>query len=481
MISDGTALQRRFGAWEDCPHEIFDALATVTTGDFDERIASLITWRTELLAGRVPAPLPTWPPSWVAAPFVSVLTHLGLQRFCREQPTLVDELLLDLIAESERRAAIRRARIAAQIAEELAARAALRRKFASRGRRRESLDGEHIERGVDRELMAEAWCADRWRERVRVWLEIEKTFGELGRVLGLGWDLSRGVLRHVGFDRLARLRDVVARLPELRDVIRMLGRLQPSAESTSSIEDVVAVLRRVPVPVRTPLVVAEARGIDRGGEIDRMLPSEAMLIRRPLLRRVWQARLIERQLTTFLIDGLDTDEREVVQTEARRRQHDERGPILILIDTSGSMAGAPEIVAKAIALEAMRVAHRDGRRCILMSWSGPGQIAERELALTPGGVGALLDFLATSFSGGTDPEGPLRRALSRVTEEAWRAADVMMVSDGEFPVRSNLVEEIRVARERYGLRVVGACLGDSSAMRSVCEPCFAVESWLRGV
>ncbi len=415
MTSDGTALQRRFAAWEQCPPELFDALATVTTGDFDERIASLIAWRTALLAGRVPTPLPSWPPHWIAGPFVSVLTQLGLHRFCREQPTLVDELLLDLVAESERRAAVRRARIAAQIAEELAARAALRRKFASRGRRGERVDGKQVERAVERALSTEAWSADRWGERVRLWLEIEKTFGELGRVLGLGWDLSRGVLRHRGFDQIARLRDLVSRLPKLRDVIQMLGRLHPSAESSSSIEELVTVLRRVRVSVRTPLVAAEARGIDLGGEVDRMLPSEAMLLRRPLLRRLWQARLLERQLATFLIDGLDTSDRDVEDTEVRRRQGDERGPIVLLIDTSGSMAGVAESVAKAVALETMRVAHHDGRRCILMSWSGPRQIAERELALTPDGLGALLDFLAASFSGGTDPEGPLRRAIARVS------------------------------------------------------------------
>ena len=42
-----------------------------------------------------------------------------------------------------------------------------------------------------------------------------------------------------------------------------------------------------------------------------------MLLCRPLLRRVWQARLVERQLTTFLIDGLEATHRDVEETEAR--------------------------------------------------------------------------------------------------------------------------------------------------------------------
>lgn len=49
------------------------------------------------------------------------------------------------------------------------------------------------------------------------------------------------------------------------------------------------------------------------------------------------------------------------------------GPIILCLDTSGSMRGARELVAKALALECMRGAHRQQRPCYLYAFSGPGK------------------------------------------------------------------------------------------------------------
>lgn len=50
----------------------------------------------------------------------------------------------------------------------------------------------------------------------------------------------------------------------------------------------------------------------------------------------------------------------------------EMGPIILCLDTSGSMRGAREVVAKALALECLRGAHRQQRPCYLYAFSGPG-------------------------------------------------------------------------------------------------------------
>jgi uncharacterized protein with von Willebrand factor type A (vWA) domain len=52
----------------------------------------------------------------------------------------------------------------------------------------------------------------------------------------------------------------------------------------------------------------------------------------------------------------------------------EMGPIILCLDTSGSMRGARELVAKALALECMRGAHRQQRPCYLYAFSGPGML-----------------------------------------------------------------------------------------------------------
>ncbi|HKG94099.1 MAG TPA: hypothetical protein VKA84_19470 [Gemmatimonadaceae bacterium] len=56
-------------------------------------------------------------------------------------------------------------------------------------------------------------------------------------------------------------------------------------------------------------------------------------------------------------------------------------------------------MAKAIVLEVFRTAHAEKRRCLLYAYSGPGQVLEHELDLTPEGVGRLLAFNGTRFHG----------------------------------------------------------------------------------
>ena len=57
----------------------------------------------------------------------------------------------------------------------------------------------------------------------------------------------------------------------------------------------------------------------------------------------------------------------------------ELGPIIVCLDTSGSMYGAREVVAKAVVLECMRGAHRQERKCYVYAF---------RCGRPPAGVGA---------------------------------------------------------------------------------------------
>ena len=129
-------------------------------------------------------------------------------------------------------------------------------------------------------------------------------------------------------------------------------------------------------------------------------------------------------------------------------QRGNEGPILAVIDTSGSMHGLPETVAKALVLEALRTAHAERRHCRLYSFSGPGQVVEHELALSPEGVGSLLSFLGFSFGGGTDPTDVISRVLRQLQEGKWAKADVLFVSDGEWPAHPKITDAVRSARAK---------------------------------
>jgi uncharacterized protein with von Willebrand factor type A (vWA) domain len=213
-----------------------------------------------------------------------------------------------------------------------------------------------------------------------------------------------------------------------------------------------------------------------------MLPVESLMLGHPRLRLLWHARRAERALLTYRVEGTVHErrwvEREVQVEQQGKRPRPERGPILAIIDTSGSMHGVPEQVAKAIVLEAMRTAHAEKRRCFLYAYSGPGQVLEHELDLSQEGVGRLLTFLGFSFGGGNDEVGVLIKVLARIKSNDWHKADVLFVSDGEWPAPTGVVSSIAAAREA-GTRFHGVQIGNRgrTGLHAVCDPVHVFQDW----
>jgi uncharacterized protein with von Willebrand factor type A (vWA) domain len=439
-------LEAQYSFLDDCPPALLPFVVPLPSGTLRKRIAALVRWREALLAGTLPEN-GEWPRPTVEQPIRQTLEQLGIAPFCTNQPELVDALLADIFK----------------------AFAAEAQTLDVAERKREPSDG----------ILAA------WRERVRAWQAIAEVFGDLGQLLGRGWDLSLGVLERSGWLEVARLRALLEALPEFREIVRSLGRLQHSENGKSLAETFFEKVRRLEEESReivTPLAPTETRGIERSGEIDRMLPAEAAMLGHPLLRTLWHARRAERNLLAYRLEGVTTErrlvERESQRAVQRERPRPERGPIIAIVDTSGSMRGPRENIAKALVLEALRTALDERRRCFVYAYSGPGQIVEHELALSPEGLGGLLAFLLFSFGGGNDEAFVLRRVLARLREEAWRCADVLFVSDGEWPVSAELESAVRAVRES-GVRFHGIQIGNrgESGLHRICDPVHSFDDW----
>src|SRR4051794_25560075 len=94
---DAASLERRYAYLDDCPEHLLGDIVTLPIGSLPDRIAGVRRWRDALLAGQLP-PSGVWPPREIAEPALKALSDLGLVRFCRDQPELVDALLKDVLA-----------------------------------------------------------------------------------------------------------------------------------------------------------------------------------------------------------------------------------------------------------------------------------------------------------------------------------------------------------------------------------------------
>lgn len=90
---------------------------------------------------------------------------------------------------------------------------------------------------------------------------------------------------------------------------------------------------------------------------------------------LFYAKMAEKGLQTYERDGwgefptvINPDRREIRPTA-------DRGPILLCVDTSGSMRGARETVAKALTLECMRAAKEQERDCFVFAFAGPTDVS----------------------------------------------------------------------------------------------------------
>ncbi len=359
----------------------------------------------------------------------------------------------------------------------------------------------HLDRLIDRPpdasravaitRMAAAFRED-WTQQRQGWEDLLVLFKSLGDLPDLQWDALRGHLRSRAWAQALRIGEVLAQLGELTACIDAIGRAEvvptlPPADHALPAPQAPRPMAAVAVTTHLVDQPSEVRGVKRSGQIARMLASEAALVRHPLLKRLWRARFAEQQLLTYEDEAVLTQWR--LQPDLRRVSASAlhplplgRGPMLVCLDTSGSMRGAPENVAKACVLQALRSAHAARRACRLLAFGGAGELLEQDLALTTDGLGPLLDLMGQGFDGGTDVQTPLERAVALAdTDPAYAQADILVVSDGEFGVTPATLELLRDCKARRGLRVHGILIGDRETigLLEVCDHIHWVRAWRR--
>ena len=176
-------------------------------------------------------------------------------------------------------------------------------------------------------------------------------------------------------------------------------------------------------------------GIEFGRDLPRMLGSELATLADPDLEDLWLHRYSTRTLQQYRQGSTPC----------------KRGPVVVCVDTSGSMDEF-EVASKALAIAAAKLAQRDRRpvRVILFSCDIEIYDAPQPMAGAP-----WLEFLAKvahSFSGGgTDFDLPLEAALETITShELYRRADLVFITDGDCEVSYEVEKLLANEKKKRG-------------------------------
>jgi uncharacterized protein with von Willebrand factor type A (vWA) domain len=234
--------------------------------------------------------------------------------------------------------------------------------------------------------------------------------------------------------------------------------------------DLVGVLRRHAESNRSKRDrrgVTHLYGLEHGDNLARVLPKELASLKHKSLRTLTLARFAERQLQQYRLEGVENQG---------------RGPMVLLVDESGSMrSGDRHDYAVAIAIASLTMCAKDNRACTIITFNSSIRSvyrldAEGSVSCLNGpevkSVADLAVRIATSTPrGGTDFERPLQYALNLDSSIKDDRADLILVTDGHANVPENILEELEQAKENemrfFGFTVGGGSLG--AAVQTICD------------
>jgi uncharacterized protein with von Willebrand factor type A (vWA) domain len=270
------------------------------------------------------------------------------------------------------------------------------------------------------------------------------------------WDKGLAELHREHLGNIRLYADIASRSYELRQMIELIGR-----QSAGDVPERGAV---------ASCSRSEMHSVVMSGDLQYLLPSELVKLKDPTLRCLFMARWTEGKLLTYQLGG-----------KVRPLSGNERpkGSIVALVDTSGSMSGSPEMLAKAVALAVSKQALKSGRGMRVILFSSTGQSRTIDLSGERKMAGEFLDFLRQRFGGGTNFDTALGSGIDALKDSRYENADLLFVTDGLSKITDDhLLEEWGRLRDKQGARIFTIIIGNNTAggLEKVSDHTFVLEA-----
>ena len=292
--------------------------------------------------------------------------------------------------------------------------------------RRENAAAER-RRALQAERMRQDFADGAARRQPRVAAQVERTLQDLeaSRDDTEQWSLHLGGGHQSSPGAQIELGHQLARNPKLKRMAQLVGRMRESAR---------ALRQRL-----FERANAEVFSVGLGAELSRLLPPELLSLRHPVLRRDFSRRFVEGELLVYAL---------------RAREEKGRGPMVVCLDGSSSMAGDKEIWSKAVTLTLLDIAARERRRfrsICFASAETPLQVLDlnprQRYAPDMHQVFTLAEYFP---GGGTDFQKPLSAALDCLRRASHTRGDIVFITDGECRVDPEWLREFKREKDKLG-------------------------------
>lgn len=282
---------------------------------------------------------------------------------------------------------------------------------------------------------------EKWLKLVQ---KIDNLLCDLSIDTGLLFDLSEGNISLNDIEQLQKWVEYISKNKGVKELCDILGRLRRAEKSSR--KEMIQITSQIIEYIPDINSNEEIVGIKLGRDIEHTLAQELALLGDDETSILFDMKYIEGKLMCFDMKGLQEKTFEIEKEEEVEVSDEEKlGPIIICVDTSGSMSGSPETVAKAVTLYMATRAIQQKRDCFLINFS----TSIETLDISDGmGIVTVIEFLKKSFNGGTDVAPALNHALSLMSEEKYKKSDLLIISDF---VMSSLSNRMRINIENAKL------------------------------
>lgn len=324
---------------------------------------------------------------------------------------------------------------------------------AIRRNEQEAWEKEYEEQLLEWQLREIQKLRSRFVKNLKEWFEtirqMKEAFDELDIEQEILWDLSADELTEQDISFLKQWAEYLNNAGGVRELCELMGRLRKEQQSdrTEIIDSTVQYCVREPDITSNEMVV----GIELGTDLENVIPQELALLSDADVALLFDLKYVEKRLMCFSRQGYRNGIiEEIIQHTVTVADEEKMGPIIICLDTSNSMSGAPEYIAKALTLSIVSRAASQKRKCYLINFS----TSIETLDLTPPkGIRDLIDFLKMSFHGSTDVVPALCEGIRMMQDENYEKADLLVISDFLFPDLSpgivSLCKEQKLNENRF--------------------------------
>lgn len=210
----------------------------------------------------------------------------------------------------------------------------------------------------------------------------------------------------------------------------------------------------------------EINSIKTGDNLQRMLPAELSRLGCAATKGLFFKGYLEKTLLEYELGG---------------KEPMGQGPIIVAIDSSGSMAGPPEWASKGIAMALQNIAKKQGRDFIMIQFGSSDQI---RTFIAPKGKCDYLPLLVELeffFSGGTDFERPLNECIGFIKQAKYDRADIIFITDGLCQISPAFEETYNKIKKERAFACIGVLIGAHEGiaiMNKFCDTTFNVSDLL---